>query len=194
MATKISHLPDIIKIDEHLVLRATSSESYPEFEKLVVINQKHLARWLPWAVNAPDKSSVVHYAQAPEKKQINESANWNIFLDHQLVGAIGLNNHDHENLKHKGRNLEIGYWLDKDTQGQGVMSRTVTALTGCTFEQTDAPYLEIACDAANIESANVAIRNGFSLHREVSRTPDGPSESGTGQFYRLTRDEWISRN
>lgn len=185
METQISHLPDEIVVNDNIILRAKTSESYEEFARVVVENIDHLSRWLPWAKDAPNQSSIDHYNQAKEKKQNNESADWDIFVNNQFVGAIGLLKRNPNDL-----HLEIGYWLKKDAIGNGIASKAVQTLIKITFEQVDVPHIEIACDIENKKSAAIAIRNGLTLDRELPRPPDSEHTYETAQFYRISRENW----
>lgn len=187
MAVKISHLPDELIVDNEIVLRAKTPESYKEFARVVVGNIEHLSRWLPWAKDAPNQSSIDHYNQAALKKQNNESADWDIFVDDKFVGAIGILKRNPDDL-----HLEIGYWLTKDSVGNGIASKAVQFLINITFEQVDVPHIEIGCDIENKKSAAIAIRNSLTLDRELLRPPDSEHTYETAQFYKITREKWLA--
>ena len=105
-----------------------------------------------------------------------------------MVGAIGILIRDSQDPV-----LEIGYWLAKDSVGKGIVTKSCIALRDLSFKTTEIPFMEIACDAANLKSQAIAIRAGFSLNREVERKfANGRArlETETGQFYRLTREGW----
>ena len=188
MSTQVSHLPNEIVVDEELALRAKSSESFDEFSRIVVSNREHLSAWLPWAENAPDESSVAHYSESPMKKENDEEVNWDIFCRGSLCGAIGLMKREETKTI-----LEIGYWLAQEFNGRGIMTRCVNALVDVTFKQTDTPAIEIGCDKANLPSASVALRAGFTYHRDKEREPVARCETDFGHYFRLTRDEWLAR-
>ena len=184
MTTQLSHLPDEIKISDDLYLRAKNENSYDEFAKVVVRNIDHLSPWMPWAINAPDESSIEHYKSAPEKKQDNQEANWDIVFNEKLVGAIGVHKREET-----GTILEIGYWLDKDSTGQGIVTKCVKKVTDVIFNQTDAKAIEIGCDKQNEKSAAVAVRSGYNFDRETGPREHCPQIEVCLMFI-LTRDQW----
>ncbi len=188
MPTKISHLPDEIIIDDELTLRVKTVNSLDEFSRIVVDNRDHLSAWLPWAENAPDESSVAHYSESVARKENDEEVNWDIFFGGLLCGAIGLMKREETKTI-----LEIGYWLAQEFNGRGIMTRCVNALVDVTFEQTDTPAIEIGCDKANLPSASVALRAGFTYHRDKERAPVARCETDFGHYFRLTREEWLTR-
>jgi ribosomal-protein-serine acetyltransferase len=188
MTTSISHLPDEVSVDEHIVLRAKSSESFDIFAEVVINEREHLSRWLPWATNAPDESSVEHYRDAPMKKKNNEAADYNIFYDEQLAGAIGLMVRDIEKLK-----LEIGYWLAQSFTGKGIMTACVRAITNLAFQETSTPAVEIGCDARNRKSADVAKRAGYKFDHEFREKPECPQVE-LGYMFTMSREQWLTNN
>lgn len=187
MKIQISHLPDLVEINENIELRAKSEDSYAAFAEVAKQNRDHLYDWLPWAKNTPDESSLEHYSSAPEKKQANESCDWDIYDGDQLVGAIGLMARNKD-----PKVLEIGYWLAKDAVGKGIISQSVKKLVDLAFSETEAIAIEIGCDKTNLRSAAVAKRCGFTLHHEAKREfpiGKGRLETDDGLFFWFTRDE-----
>ena len=73
----------------------------------------------------------------------------------ELLGSTGLHRRGPE------RSLEIGYWIDKFHTHQGLATETSAALTRAAFELLDVLRVEIHCDPANIASAAVPARLGY---------------------------------
>lgn len=185
MATLISHLDDHITVDEDIYLRAKTSNVIDEFIVLARKNRDYLYDWMPWAQNTPDESSLIHYNEAPHKKFNNEECNWDIIFHDQMVGAVGLHNRD------VGKEiLEIGYWLDEDHQGKGIVTRITHFLINMCFEDTSTPAIDIWCDHANEKSAAVALRCGLTLYSHKEREAQARKETGRLDGYRITREEW----
>jgi RimJ/RimL family protein N-acetyltransferase len=57
--------------------------------------------------------------------------------------------------------FEIGYWIHKDLEGQGLVTEAVHAITRYAFNQLQAKRVEIRCEADNVRSRAVAERLGF---------------------------------
>ena len=57
----------------------------------------------------------------------------------------------------------IGYWLDKASQGQGILSQSLNAFMRYYVERGEIRRFVIKCRVANAQSNSVAIRNGFAL-------------------------------
>lgn len=90
-----------------------------------------------------------------EKKK---SADFGILYENKWIGSMGYNDIDLTNKK-----AEIGYWLDKDYQGKGIMTDCVRAIIKYGFEELDLHRIEIKCASSNTKSKAVPERLGFTL-------------------------------
>jgi RimJ/RimL family protein N-acetyltransferase len=80
--------------------------------------------------------------------------------------------------------FEIGYFVDKDHEGQGYVTEAVRAVLGFIFEHLKAHRVRIQCDDTNVRSYRVAERCGMVREghfRENKKNPDG-TISGTLYF------------
>jgi ribosomal-protein-serine acetyltransferase len=106
-------------------------------------NRERLRQWLPWVDNtksAADLALYIERSAAQEDARLGAQAG--IWLDGALVGSIGCHPIDWKN-----RSTSIGYWLDADRQGKGVITR-------CTA-------VEIRCATGNHRSCAIPERLGF---------------------------------
>ena len=90
--------------------------------------------------------------------------------------------------------FEIGYFVERDHEGQGYVSEAARGALGFVFEHLRAWRVRIMCDDTNLRSIRVAERCGFTREayfRENKRNPDG-TLSGT-LVYGLLRREFLSR-
>jgi RimJ/RimL family protein N-acetyltransferase len=90
--------------------------------------------------------------------------------------------------------FEIGYFVDRDHEGQGYVSEATRGALHFTFEHLQAQRVLLKCDDTNLRSIRVAERCGFRREahfRENKRNPDG-SLSGT-VVYGLLRRKFLSR-
>ncbi|HEX2997216.1 MAG TPA: GNAT family protein, partial [Anaerolineales bacterium] len=75
--------------------------------------------------------------------------------DTRLLGGTGLHPRIGEN------QLEIGYWIHKDFINQGLVTESTAALIKVAFELIHVHKLEIHCDPANLASAAIPRKLGF---------------------------------
>lgn len=161
--------PEIIK-DNDIELRRIK----PTFEfakqvfEIVNRNREYLGRWLPWA----ERIKTIEDEYDGLMHIYNGEWSYFIFLDKVgWVGSVGFVKREPKNKK-----LEIGYWLDKDVCGRGIMTRAVSVLEKMVLETGEWDKIEIHCDVLNIPSQNVAKRCGYHLDgvlRQDVIYPDG---------------------
>ncbi len=81
-----------------------------------------------------------------------------LFLDKQLVGVLSFNQIEPQN-----KTAYIGYWIDEEHQGQGLLSRSLQAFIRHYAASGLVRRFVIKCRVANTRSNQVALRNGFVL-------------------------------
>jgi RimJ/RimL family protein N-acetyltransferase len=80
--------------------------------------------------------------------------------------------------------FEIGFFANRDHEGQGYVTEAVNAVLGFIFESLHAHRVRMECDDTNVRSRHVAERCGLVMEghiRENRRNPDG-TLSGTLYF------------
>jgi RimJ/RimL family protein N-acetyltransferase len=169
-----------------LVVRHWCRTDVESFHQAMLDSFEHLQPWMPWAAAEPQD------IEAHEAIVNRWSSEWNyddfgygMFLDGRVVGACGLHN------RIGADGWEIGYWVRPDCEGRGIVSAVVRALTDEAFVDPTIHRVEIRCDAANVRSANVPKRLGFSLVAEEVRFPVTSAETEVGHVYRVEREVWL---
>ena len=80
------------------------------------------------------------------------------WYERQLVGVISYNYVD------QGRQqTEIGYWLDQDFQGHGLMTAACRVMVDYGFSYLHLARIEIRCAVANAKSRAIPERLGFDI-------------------------------
>jgi ribosomal-protein-serine acetyltransferase len=174
------------QVDENLRLVLPLPHHAEELTAVVRENLEQLGRWLPWATD--DYS--IESAQAFIKQNLWNFADKGSFgmslrLDDKLVGALGFQNLDQNN-----KSAHIGYWLAKDAQGKGLMTRSTRALIDFLFNEMKLNRVQINCNVENTKSRAVPERLGFELegiHRQVEFFDN---HYGDWAIYAMLREDW----
>jgi ribosomal-protein-serine acetyltransferase len=141
---------------EELGLRPLVEADARELHALVEANRAHLARWLPWAANQKLPETEKFIAQTQAQVARNDGFQVCIAPDGPIVGMVGFHSVDWAN-----RSTTIGYWLDEDREGRGIMTTAVRALVDHAFEEWSLHRIEIHCAPANHRSRAIPQRLGF---------------------------------
>ncbi len=164
----MQNFPEIIK-DGSIELRRIKPTFALAEEVLKIINRnrEHLGRWLPWVACTHTIEDEYNSMMILREK---EWSYW-IFMNGKICGSISF-----VHCNEKRKKLEIGYWLDNEFAGQGIMTRAVGMLEKVAFEMNDWIKIEIHCSSENIPSQNIPKRAGYHLDgvlRQDFPYPDG---------------------
>ncbi|WP_058910171.1 50S ribosomal protein L7/L12-serine acetyltransferase [Entomohabitans teleogrylli] len=165
---------DIITIDSTLALHSAHERFSAELYALVRKNQA----WLQQAMDWP------RYVTGEESSRTTLRANYQlhhrgytrmylILLQGRIVGVFSFNLIEPTN-----KAAYIGYWLDRDHQGQGIISRALQAVMATFSAAGTLRRFVIRCIVSNEASNQVALRNGFTLEGRLKE-----AEYLNGQFH-----------
>jgi RimJ/RimL family protein N-acetyltransferase len=168
--------PTRIKIGDDYVLRVLGISDAAAVARSVRESLEHLEPWMPWAGEESTQESFqrTRLRGARLKAQKGEEWGYGLFTrdNDSFVGAFGL-------MAEKWpRTIEIGYWVHVDAIGRGCATRASRALTNASLALDGVTTVCIRCDEANVRSAAVPRKLGFTLVRTETRAPEAPAESG----------------
>ena len=144
---------EIIGEDFKLVKLAPTAENLQIIFDIIVENREEFRPWLEWVdfVQKPeDEKCVLESDQNPEK------AEWFIQFNNKIVGRVGF-----VNLSRSNNRGEIGYWLDKNASGHGIMTKAFSLIEKNAFENWGFNRIELKIDPKNTKSLGVAKRMNY---------------------------------
>ena len=174
------------KIDDKIKLSLPEMHKAEELAAVVQANLKHLQPWMPWAVEDYSAESAKEWIQRT-LSEFAEDGRFNsiIMVDDKPIGTIGFHN-----LNTAHGSAEIGYWIDKKYEGQGIITRCCRALIDYLFDVRGLNRVQINCNVENKRSRAVPERLGFKLegvHRQVELVQ---GRFGDWAVYAMLKDEW----
>jgi ribosomal-protein-serine acetyltransferase len=147
------------QLDNDVSLRQWKLSDAPAVFGVVSRNYDHLSTFMEWL--HPDHS-IVDYRAFVEREVASAAANtglaFGIFRNEQLIGAVGFGPFDRE-----ARVAEVGYWIDREEEGKGIVSRSVAKLIDHAFSELGMNRIQIRCATANTRSSAIPQRFGFKL-------------------------------
>jgi ribosomal-protein-serine acetyltransferase len=155
----------VLEVDDELSLRLVEPHHAEELYSVVDANRDHLARWLPWSRHTQSPDDTRKFAEQSlhgytERKLLSLS----VLERGWIVGGTGWT--DWKQGSERGAEFasaDIGYWLARDAQGKGIMTRCVRALIDYAFHERNLFRLTIRCEPSNARSCAVPKRLGFTL-------------------------------
>ncbi|WP_033342449.1 GNAT family N-acetyltransferase [Catenuloplanes japonicus] len=159
-----------LTVDDDLRLTLAEPHHAEPITALMLRNQDRLARWQPWAAYRPSVESTRSYIRGCLDR-FAEGRETYLMIEHDgvPVGACGMRR-DAQTLI-----ADIGYWLDADAEGKGLVTRAVTALTDAAFDSYGMRRAEIRTMVTNKRARAVAERCGYDFEgvlRRAMRFPD----------------------
>ena len=124
---------------------------------LVDRNRARLGRYLPWVDTTqavPDVAAFLASAAAQHGSGLGFHAA--IAVSGRVAGCAGMHPIDTAH-----SSVALGYWIDQDSQGQGLVTRATSELVRICFRDYRLHRVEIRCAVDNHRSCAVPKRLGF---------------------------------
>jgi ribosomal-protein-serine acetyltransferase len=153
---------------------------------LINSERDRLREWLPWV----DATETVDDTRAFIRRSLEQFAAdegfaagiWN---NNALAGVIGTHK-----INWADRKVEIGYWLAREFEGQGIVTEACRAVVTHLFREMDLNRIAILCATGNTKSCAIPPRLGFRLEGTLREY-----ESCSGAYldlnvYAMLKREW----
>lgn len=177
---------DSIKVDDNLYLKPWRTIYSVELFKLTDKNRKYLQPWLPWVPSVKiEQDSISYIVKANKEIANNKGLELGIWSYNKLVGCLGLHGLSQEN-----RSGSLGYWLDQDHQGEGIMTRSIRALLDYLFTGFNLNRIVLEACIENIPSCAVAERLGFTKEGIARQSEFVNGRFLDYQVYSILKSEW----
>jgi ribosomal-protein-serine acetyltransferase len=154
------------RIDNELTMRAWREDDVKIAFDIVMRNRDHLRHFMQWMT--PDyslESSKKFVTEGIINRLQRKNLGLAVFRGDRLIGSTGFNR-----LDWTSRVCEIGYWIDKDEEGRGVITRACQVMIDYAFDELGMNRVEIRCSAENVRSASVPKRLGFKKEAELRQS------------------------
>lgn len=148
-----------IIVDNDLILKQLEMEDSEELFRLTEQNKEYLLPWFDWASDLSLENTKDFIKKSLEKNVNRKGCDLGIFYNCSLVGIIALMNYDKEITVE----AEIAYWLSKDKNGKGIMTRVCKKLEEYCFTKLNFDTLYIIAFAENKASRNIPEKLGFDI-------------------------------
>ena len=181
-------LRPFLRIDDELTLHLARHELAAPIFEAIDSQRDYLRAWLPWV--DPTRSAADTKAYIRESMAHNSSSSrlvTFILLGEQLVGSVSVVKFNRDN-----RSCEIGYWLHRDFQGRGIMTRSCACLINHLFQTKNLNRIEILVATANTRSQGVPLRLGFQQEGTLRQALLIRHEFHDLHLFGLLKNEWAN--
>lgn len=165
----------LIKIDSDTELEDLKLDFSNEIFLLIEKNRKNLKQFLNWLDFIKNINDEENFIKSQNKEFIN---NFVIKYKNKIIGVIDLhdkevftgskNNKNVEDKLNKIKDeLDIGYWIDPEFEGKGIVTKSCKNVIKYAFDELNLNKIFLHCDVENIKSENIAKRLNFSFVKEI---------------------------
>ena len=149
----------ILKIDKQTELRQLEQSDSAAIFKTIDSQREYLGKWLPFVEFTKKLADTEKFVDSIiNASKDNFKYVFTFRKENKFIGLIGIKNTDKLNKK-----TEIGYWLSKEYQKQGIMTKSVDKLCDFAFKELELNRVQIKCAIDNKSSIKIPQRLGFSF-------------------------------
>lgn len=144
-------------LDEHSYLKLLDIQDSVALYELTDQSRDHLRTWLPWVDHTRSEEDTNVFIRSSLKKFAdNNGLDAGIWHKGRIAGVIGFHFINWSN-----RSTSIGYWLGKDFQGLGLMTKATKAMVDYAINNLNLNRVEIRAAVENHKSRAIPERLGF---------------------------------
>lgn len=182
---RIADTPTLI-VSESITLRPADID---DTEIYMALKRKNFPLLTPWfsssmPPNTADERRKVMAGDLEETTR-HERYWWMIEYNNELVGKI-----DIHNMYRPARIGEIGYWLDDDFTGKGIMTESTRAVLNWAFDELNFLRVEIICAINNTASTAIPERLGIRREAILRQANIRGSDIQDIAIYAVLADDW----
>ncbi|MET0332075.1 MAG: GNAT family protein [Dyella sp.] len=181
--------PQRLELGERLIAEPAHPAQADELQALVIRNRAQLARYLPGAAKLVTREQVtLHFLHLEQQRHAGQLLEWALYFEGRLCGSLRLNYIDLTIGK-----AGLGYFLDADLQGRGLMTRAVQGVLTYAFTQLGFNRIELCHAIDNLASRRVAERAGFIYEGTLRQAERNDSGLVDMCVHSMLRREWQAR-
>lgn len=144
-------------IDSNIQLRTLELSDTNDIFNTINNQRAYLGKWLAFVQNTKKISDTESFVKSViEKPKERKEFTFTIRKQDEFIGLIGLDPTDTLNKK-----TEIGYWISKTHQKNGIVTKSVLRLCDFAFNELALNRVTIKCAEHNEPSKSIPKRLGF---------------------------------
>jgi len=146
-----------------IVLKKNVLEQAEEIFACINSDRERLKEFMHWVDRTTTLEDEINFIKTSELFMGKPMRSYGMFRNDKYIGNISVLNID------LGKDTcELGYWLHRDYEGKGFVSDAISALEEELFLQ-GFKRIELAIEAINVRSVEVAKRNGYKYESTIHR-------------------------
>ncbi|MBS1768073.1 MAG: GNAT family N-acetyltransferase [Acidobacteria bacterium] len=178
----------VLPVSDQIILQVPGQEAAAETAALVRRNLEHLQAWMPWAVDDYSTKHAAEWIAAVGTVDGESSAIGFIVRENNvMIGTVGVHDIDRVN-----RHAKIGYWIDRDHEGKGIVTTSCRILLAYLFDTMELNRVQIHCNVDNSRSRAIPEKLGFTYEGILREVELLRGEFRDQAVYSLLKREWLA--
>ena len=175
-------------VSNDIRLRAFREDDADQVFYSVIHNLEHLKPFMRWATPEYSVESAKEFIEnSLNSAETRKSLSLGIFDRGEFIGSVGFVKFDWT-----VRKTEIGYWIDKEEEGKGIVSAACRVLIDYAIDELRMNRVEIRCSSENKRSAAIPERFGFKKEGVLRQSEFRDGRLHDFFIFGLLADEWRS--
>ena len=175
-----------LRVDDVVTLHLLDYQHAETLFQLVKTNRQHLREWLPWVDHMRTVEDFRKYINnSKQRYAAHTEIGYVIMANNDMVGRIGLYNIDVFN-----KSASIGYWLSKEWEGKGIITRSCNAVIEEGFKRLKLNRIEIRAALQNYKSQAIPQRLGFKQEGIIRQGEFVNNQFVDLYVYSMLSEEW----
>ncbi len=147
-----------LTVDSEIELRLPNEHYAKEAFDVIMKNYAHLEEWSPWVNEKISVESTREFYKKSFEAFSDEGVEISLLIFYQgkVVGSTGF----HE-INRRNKSAEIGYWLAKEVNGKGIVTKCVERQLDYAFDEMKLNRVTIKCVPENLKSRKIPVKLGF---------------------------------
>ena len=135
-----------LKVNDEIELKLAQAKYAVNAFEVIKANYEHLHEWMLWVNENMSFETVPNFYtnSAKSYKKDGSELGLHIFYQGKIVGGTGL----HSIIK-PYKSAELGYWLSKEFNGRGIVTKSVVRLLEYAFDEKKLNRITIKCVPEN---------------------------------------------
>jgi ribosomal-protein-serine acetyltransferase len=179
-------LKPYLRIDDKTTLHLARPELVQPIFNAVDEQRDYLRQWLPWVDGTQTiEDTETFIKESMEHNSKGDQLSTFILYGEKLAGSLSVVRYQKGN-----KSCEIGYWLHKDLQGHGIMTKAVKGFVNHLFKTKALNRIEIHAATNNTKSQAIPTRLGFQKEGVLRQAILMYDQFYDRVLFGLLREEW----
>lgn len=178
-----------LQIDESICLKSPDLKYTKDLFEIVNQQSHYLGEWLEWVPRINEfKHAQDFIYQSIRLSSGGQQLVTFIFWNQHLIGAVSL-----VRINRWHQNAELGYWIHKDWQGQGIVTRSCAGLINYVFDNLELNRLYIYSAALNKPGIAIPQKLGFKNEGVLRQAVRVRQKFVDVLVFGLLKEEWLNK-